>query len=128
MKTAFQALLLAISLLVALVTLTTGCTNTPTTQIAGDPVVINAEKSIEISFLTIDAFLLWERQNAAIVPPDVAKAATALRREAPDSFRNARAVLRAYKTDKTPQQRVLLDQWLATITELARVASTIKPH
>ena len=81
------------------------------------------ELEVTFSFDAIDAFLRWERANPAVVTPPVHAAAQDLRRKAPDAFRNARAVLRAYKTNRSPEQKALLDTWLATISELARVAT-----
>lgn len=99
----------------------TGCA--PSGVIQGDPVVVNSEKAIEASFKTVDAFLKWERENPAVVTPAVHAVAQDIRRKAPDAFRNSRAVLRAYKQNRTPEQKALLDTWLATISELARVAT-----
>jgi len=104
-----------------LVILSTGCA--PSGAVTGDPVVVNSERAIGIAFDTIDSFLRWERANQGVVPVKVHAAAQSLRREAPDAFRNARAVLRAYKTNRTPEQKALLDTWLATLSELARVAT-----
>lgn len=101
----------------------TGCRLSPAASVTGDPVVVNSEKTITIAFDTVDAFLRWEHTNRGVVSPDVHAAAQALRAKAPDQFRNARAVLRAYKTNRTPEQKALLDTWLATLSELARVAS-----
>jgi hypothetical protein len=100
----------------------TGC-KAPTSAIQGDPVVVNSEKTIAIARDTVDAFLKWEKENRPSVSPDVHAAAQAIRAKAPDQFRNARAVLRAYKSNRTPEQKALLDTWLATLSELARVAS-----
>lgn len=105
--------------------LLTGCKSTGSPLIAsGDPVVVNSEKAIAIAFDAVDSFLRWEYANRHAVPSEVTKAADALRREAPDAFRNARSVLRSYKTNRTPEQKALLDTWLNTVAELARVAST----
>jgi hypothetical protein len=102
--------------------LSTGC-SAPSGVTQGDPVVVNSEKAIEASFKTVDAFLKWEHENPAVVTPAVHAVAQDIRRKAPDAFRNARAVLRAYKQNRTPEQKALLDTWLATISELARVAT-----
>lgn len=127
MKTALRILLLSASMILCpVVVLTTGC-QAPSAQINGDPVVVNAERAIALSFDTIDTFLRWERQNSAIVPPNVAAVARTLRIEAPDKFRNARSVLRAYKGTRSPEQRVLLDQWLAVLAESARIAKGSQP-
>lgn len=103
------------------VILSTGCA--PVGAVTGDPVVVNSERAIGIAFDTIDGFLRWERASRGVVPPNVHAAAQSLRREAPDAFRNARAVLRAYKTNRSPEQKALLDTWIATLSELARVAT-----
>lgn len=99
----------------------TGCA--PAGAVSGDPVVVNSERAIGIAFDTVNGFLRWEHQNRAAIPPKVHAVAQKLRAEAPDSFRNARAVLRAYKSNRTPEQKALLDTWLATLSELARVAT-----
>lgn len=101
--------------------LNTGCA--PAGAVSGDPVVVNSERAIGIAFDTVDAFLRWEHQNRSAIPPKVHTVAQKLRAEAPDSFRNARAVLRAYKSNRTPEQKALLDTWLAALSELARVAT-----
>lgn len=103
------------------VILQTGCA--PAGAVTGDPVVVNSERAIGIAFDTVDGFLRWEHQNRAAIPPKIHTAAQSLRREAPDAFRNARAVLRAYKSNRSPEQKALLDTWLATLSELARVAT-----
>ncbi len=100
-----------------------GCKAPTAATVSGDPVVVNSEKTIAIAFEAIDTFLKWEKENSATVSPDVHAAAQAIRSKAPDQFRNARAVLRAYKQNRTPEQKALLDTWLATLTELARVAT-----
>ncbi len=103
------------------VILGTGCA--PASAVTGDPVAVNSERAIGIAFDTVDGFLRWEHQNRAAIPPKIHTAAQSLRREAPDAFRNARAVLRAYKSNRSPEQKALLDTWLATLSELARVAT-----
>ena len=103
------------------VILGTGCA--PAGAVTGDPVVVNSERAIGIAFDTVDGFLRWEKANRAAVPPRVYAAAQSLRRDAPDAFRNARAVLHSYKADRSPEQKALLDAWLATLSELARVAT-----
>ena len=110
----------------------TGC-QTPTATadsgyISGDPVVVNAEKSIAISFDAIDRFLAWERANRAVSGPEVKAVADRIRKEAPDAFRTARAVLRAYKSNRTPEQRALLQEWVAALNALAARAAVHFPN
>jgi hypothetical protein len=124
MKRLFSSLVLCLSLAsCALSPALIGCRLSPAASVTGDPVAVNSEKTIAIARDTIDAFLKWEKENRSFVSPDVHAAAQAIRAKAPDQFRNARAVLRAYKTNRTPEQKALLDTWLATLSELARVAS-----
>ena len=103
------------------VILHTGCA--PAGAVTGDPVVVNSERAIGIAFDTVDGFLRWEHANRGVVPPKVHAVAQSLRRDAPDAFRNAKAVLRAYKSNRSPEQKALLDTWIATISELSRVAA-----
>jgi len=106
------------------VMLSTGCA--PAGAVTGDPVVINSERAIGIAWDTVDGFLRWEHANRGAVPPQVHSVAQKLRSDAPDAFRNARAVLRAYKTNRSPEQKALLDTWLATLSELSRVATSTR--
>lgn len=121
--------LLAIAAAFALVALPLGTvtivgTGCATTVAPGaDPIVVNAERSIKIAFDTVDAFIRWERANEASVPVSVHAAAETLRREFPDKFRLARSVLRAYKTtNRGPEQKALLDTYLAELAALASKA------
>lgn len=103
------------------VILNTGCA--PSGVVTGDPVVVNSERAIATAFDAVDGFLRWEHSNPAVVTPRVHAVAQKLRAEAPDAFRNAHAVLRAYKQNRTPEQKALLDTWLATLAELSRIAT-----
>jgi len=98
-----------------------GCA--PAGAVTGDPVVINSERAIGIAWDTVDGFLRWEKANRSVIPPKVHAVAQKLRAEAPDAFNNARSVLRAYKHNRSPEQKALVDTWIATISELARVAT-----
>jgi type IV secretory pathway TrbF-like protein len=116
---------LLLAAMLACAALMPGCktpANTTTTTVPVDPVVV-AEKTIQSSMLTIKAFLKWEHANAATMPPDVTRFANKLRVETPDAYRVSQAVLRAYKSNRSPEQKVLLDTWVATMSELATQAS-----
>jgi hypothetical protein len=121
-KRTLQAFILTFSLLTVPSVIITGCVTPGTEQV--DSVAVNADKTIAVAFVAIDEFLLWERQNEAVVPPAVHQAAESLRREAPDAFRIARSVLRAYKERPNPEQAALLSDWLNTLQNLATNAQT----
>lgn len=121
MKRTLQAAVLAVSL-VAFPVAFTGCVTPATEQV--DSIAGNADKAIAVAFVAIDEFLLWERRNEAVVPPAVHQAAESLRREAPDSFRIARSVLRSYKERPNPEQAALLSDWLNVVQNLANLAQT----
>jgi len=103
------------------VILQTGCA--PAGAVAGDPVVVNSERAIGIAWDTVDGFLRWEKANRGAISPEVHAVAQNVRAKAPDAFSNARSVLRAYKQNRTPEQKALLDTWLATVAEISRVAT-----
>jgi hypothetical protein len=134
MKQTIRLLMIALALFgpVVLSITTSGCKTAPPTAdsgyIAGDPVVVNAEKTIAISFDAIDRFLAWERVNRATAGPEVKAAADRIRKEAPDAFRTARAVLRAYKENRSPEQGALLNEWLAALSTLAARATVHFPN
>jgi hypothetical protein len=90
-----------------------------------DPVVVNAEKSIEISFEGVKAFLDFDGANRDFMRaslPDVHALAERIRPESKTVFREARAALASYKATRTPGDASTLDVKLNIVQSLAREA------
>jgi hypothetical protein len=119
----FYAIVIVAAALLVLA-LATGCSTTVAP--GADPVVVRAEQTIEIAADTVDAFVRWERANEAKVSPAVHAAAENIRREFPDKFRLTRAVLRAYKNNRGPEQKALLGAYVTALVELANQANQLK--
>jgi hypothetical protein len=94
------------------VAVTTGCV-----ALKGDPVIIRAEQSIQMGFATCDAFVRFEYKNNknGELGADVRKAAERIRRYAPGWIESANAILRAYKHNKTDENKANLITALAVI-------------
>lgn len=98
-----------------------GCT---TLQPGADPLVVNAERSIEVSRVTLDAFLKFEFSNREKCPAEVQAAAEAIRVKAPEWFRRAHRVKLAYKQNRGPDQKADLLTALAVLQTAASEAAT----
>ena len=110
-RTIFPALIL--------LALAGGCTT------SGDKVIVNAERSIAVSFEAVDTFIQFDHQNRETMKtkyPDVHKAAEEIRVKAPPLFNSAWAALAAYKAQRTPETGDKLADSMAIVENLARTA------
>jgi hypothetical protein len=84
-------------------------------------VVVRAEQATAAAFDVIDAFLLWERSHDG--GGDVHAVAEKFRKEAPSWFATARALTKAYKANRTPDNKVALQTALAVLDQAVREAN-----
>ena len=89
-----------------------------------DAVVVRAEQTIEAAFEVVDSFLLWEHQTPD-APVEVKRAANELRVGFPASHRAAVALVKTYKTSKTPENKADLETILEVLRSAQREASKI---
>lgn len=128
MKTAIPSPALTLWTMVALmwVAIGAGCLGQQAQVAPGnDPLVVNAERTIQIAFETVDAFLAAEHDNRAAIArdlPTVHATAEQLRRDAPAAFAEAREAVRLYKASRTAEVGDAMDAKLARVQSLARVA------
>ena len=87
-----------------------------------DPVVVNAERVASMSADTVDAFLHWEYNNRNIAPKEVRDVATDLRIYAPHAIISLRTLTKAYKANRTPENKASLITAQAVVSELANEA------
>ena len=83
-----------------------------------DPVVVNAEKTIKLSFHAVDAFLTFEKNNADLIKrtaPDAHAYAEYVRRNARNWFRSATALTDAYRTSRTAENKANLQTALQVL-------------
>jgi hypothetical protein len=80
-----------------------------------DPVVVRAEQTTVIAFEFVDAFLKWERSNEMTVGGEVHSFAETVRRNAPLWFTHARTLTKAYKSNRTPENKANLLTALAVL-------------
>lgn len=99
----------------------TGCTSL---QPGADPLVVNAERTIEISRATLDAFVRWEFNNRAKCPKEVQEAAERIRQHAPEWFNRAMRLKLAYKQNRGPDQKADLLTALAVLSTATSEAAT----
>ena len=83
-----------------------------------DPVVVRAEQTVKVAFEVCDSFLQWEHANRATVPPEIQTYATALRDSGPIAFKTARTLTKAYKQNRSDENRANLDTALAVLLAL----------
>lgn len=108
-------------LLVALITACAGI------KPGNDPVVVRAEQVTKASMATIDTFLKYEYDNRLllqIADPKIKAAADAMRVQAPQVFMSARTLTKAYKANRTAENKASLNTLVAVLEKLASEAST----
>lgn len=94
-----------------------------TLQPGADPVVVNAERTIEVARATLDSFVRFEFNNRAKCPREVQDAAERIRREAPEWFNRAMRLKAAYKTNRGADSKADLLTALAVLSTAASEAA-----
>lgn len=89
-----------------------GCATT------GDPVIVNAQRSMEVAHELADSFLRWEFTNRAVLPPNITKVADKIRYEFPPALAIAKSTLESYKISKSQTDKDTLLIWLSTLRTL----------
>jgi len=82
-----------------------------------DPLVVNAERTAKLAFNTVDAFLEWEYINRSLIGQDVTDTADSLREFFPENYATLRNLTKAYKLNRTAENR-------ASLTTALRVVQT----
>jgi len=106
MKALFAPVLLALLL-------AQGCV-TP----GSDPVVVNAERTTQLALDVFDTFLLWEYTNRAtlqVLDPKIKDAADFIRARGQTWLETARAMTKAYKENRTFENKANLNTALAVL-------------
>jgi len=104
--------------------LLSGCGAMP---VGSDPVVVDAEKATTIFLETTNTFLKLEYDNQALVKsklPQVHAFANTLRVNAPKWIQTARDLTKAYKQNRTPENKASLQTALAVLNQALNSANT----
>jgi len=101
------------------------CSGCATLQPGADPVVVNAERTIEVARATLDSFVRFEFNNRAKCPREVQDAAEKIRREAPEWFNRAMRLKLAYKTNRGADAKADLLTAIAVLSTAASEAATM---
>jgi hypothetical protein len=91
--------------------LSLGLTGCATIQPGNDPVVVNAERTTQLALDVFDTFLRWEYDNRLTLSatPEVRKAADHIRANGQDWLVTARTMTKAYKQNRTAQNKANLE-------------------
>lgn len=117
---------LAITLLL-LPLLLTGCFATLDKN--ADPVVVNAERTMEVARVTLDAFVRFEFKHRAKCPQEVQDAAERIRKEAPEWFNRAMRFKLAYKQNRNADNKATLMTAVAILqTAASEAANALAKH
>lgn len=97
-----------------------------------DPVVVNAERTTQLAYDTFDTLFTIERANADLIKanaPEVHAAVDNLRRQAPQWLATARTMTKAYKTNRSAENKANLGTALAVLRagelEALKYSSTV---
>ena len=95
-----------------------------------DPLVVNAERTTELAVDTFDLFLRWEHDNRAVLAsvPQIRKAADRIRMNAPTWLTSARSLTKAYKANRSPENRANLETALTVLRTALAEARTYLEH
>lgn len=124
-----SSLLLIIGLSVAPLTFT-GCAwfKPSTVAVGSDPVVVGAEQTAALALAYTGEFLKWEWVNRSGLPRDVTVLADRVRGEFPQDYASFRAATKAYKANRTPQNKLSLNTASALLNALLEQVRTRLPE
>lgn len=91
-----------------------------------DPVLVNAEKSVQTAFAAVDTFLAAEHANREMVKqdlPDVHALAERLRRDFPPAHREAVALVGLYRKTRDPDDATAAQAKQDLVNRLASEAT-----
>ncbi|KAF0181383.1 MAG: hypothetical protein FD161_56 [Limisphaerales bacterium] len=97
-------------------------------QPGSDPVVVNAERTIEMARVTLDAFTRFEFNNRArldAAAPAVGQAAEKIRRHAPEWFASALRLKAAYKDNRSQDNQANLLTAIAVLQQASAEAAAL---
>jgi hypothetical protein len=82
-----------------------------------DAVVVNAERTTQLAVDTFDVFLKWEHDNRTTLSsvPEIRKVADQIRDDGESWLTTARAMTRAYKENRTPENKANLQTAVAVL-------------
>jgi hypothetical protein len=103
--------------ILALMPLFSGCKLLP----GQDPLLVRAEQSIRFSYVAIDSFLKFEKDNREQYP-FLKPVADKMRRHAPVILNQAVAAVKVYRASKAAQDADVVVQYLAVVENLTREA------
>lgn len=86
-----------------------------------DPIVVQAERLASNSYATVDNFLTLERSQRDIfwrTDQNIKHVADKLREGFPRSLESLRNVTKAYKRNRSPENKATLMTWQSTINQL----------
>jgi hypothetical protein len=100
--------------------LLSGCALLP----GADPVVVRAEQATAVAVEIFHAFLKFELDNRAALAgtPEIRAAAERIGERGPDLLETARALTKAYKANRTADNKVAMETITATLEALAQEA------
>lgn len=102
----------------AMLMLQSGCAAVKAGQ---DPVVVNAERLAANSYDVVDAFLTLEQNQRAVlwqVDQSIKHTADKLRHEFPEALKSLRATTKAYKQNRSAENKATVVTWQAVINQL----------
>lgn len=111
-----NTMMLALTLVLSVVAFT-GCqTNLDKEGIyKGDKVLYNSDKTITTSYRVLHAFVKWEMDYRELLPPEVTKAADAVRRDSRKWINSAIALREAYAINPSEENKLNLQKSLEVL-------------
>jgi hypothetical protein len=95
-------------------------------QPGADPIVVNAERTANVASDTFDTFLKLEYDNRAALltlSPEIHKYAEVLREKAPTWLASLRALTKAYKFNRSSENKASLQTAISVVTAAMQESS-----
>ncbi len=100
------------------------CGGCATLKPGADPLVVNAERSVEVARVTLDQFVKFEFNNRSKCPKEVQDAAEQIRKDAPEMFNRVMRLKLAYKQNRSAEGKANLMTAVAVLSSVASEAAT----
>lgn len=112
---------------VAPLALVVGCSGGGCATVAEghDVVVVRAETIADLSFEVMDTYLRLEENNRAYlktISPEFEKTASKVAVDGKAAIQSLRSATKAYKQNRTPENKSNVDTWLAVVEDLRKTA------
>lgn len=100
-----------------------------TIEPGNDKLVVQAERTTKLALETFDTLLKWEYDNREVLSPipEIRASADRIRERGPGWLKTARTLTKAYKENRTDENKAALETWVALLRAAIKEAQGYLP-